>query len=60
MGEDGRPLRGVDNDWDLLKCPGANSWLSVIVGLCFWAWMVKGIKKDGCWEKAATLRAHES
>ncbi|PBK60001.1 hypothetical protein ARMSODRAFT_1027009 [Armillaria solidipes] len=60
MGEDGRPLKGVDDDWDLLKCPGANGWLSVIAGLCFWAWTVKGMKRDGHREKAATLRAHES
>ncbi|PBK79331.1 hypothetical protein ARMGADRAFT_858345, partial [Armillaria gallica] len=44
MNGDGCPVQ-AEGDWEAMRLPGANGWLSVIARLCFW------------WERAAADRA---
>ncbi|PBK66652.1 hypothetical protein ARMSODRAFT_977230 [Armillaria solidipes] len=60
LDEDGCPLRMLDGNWDDMRLPGANGWLSVVAGLCFWFWQMKGMNTSGKREKVAADCALQS
>ncbi|PBK85939.1 hypothetical protein ARMGADRAFT_1035929 [Armillaria gallica] len=50
----------AEGDWEGMRLPWGNGWLSVMAGLCFWWWIVKDMKRDGHRERAAADRAYMS
>ncbi len=60
LNEDGCPSRMLDGNWDDMRLPGTNGWLSVVAGLCFWFWQMKGMNTSGKREKVAADHALQS
>ncbi len=57
--ENGHVDSAIDGDWEVMRKSGVNGWVSIVVGLCFWYWLVSKMGTDGYQEKAAAKWAQE-
>lgn len=54
--EDGRPDRRREGDWGVMDIHGLNGWVSIMATLCFWSWVIKGMKKVGYCQEVVAQR----